>query len=112
MHPGYRTNDLIGKTVVDEQGNRVGTINDLNLDPRRWSIDGLLVTLDDKAADYLGEKRHMLGRAPQLNITTPRIASAGDVVILKGTLQDLAQALQGAPQAQPPGPPPEADRYR
>jgi len=89
-----RSQDIIGKTVVDEEGRRVGTVEDINFDPQAWHVDGILVTLEDEAAEALGEKRPMLGMGKaQLNIRTPRINNAGDFVLLKGTLRDMARAL-------------------
>ncbi|HWG91349.1 MAG TPA: PRC-barrel domain-containing protein [Candidatus Thermoplasmatota archaeon] len=95
MESLWRTGDLIGKTVVDERGARVGVVDDLNLSPQGWRVDGLLVTLDNKAADMLGERKPLFGHA-QVNIRTGRVQTAGDVVILSGTLDELAVALREA----------------
>lgn len=102
MENRYHTADIIGKTVVDEQGKKIGTVEDISLDPQRWSIEGIVVDLDDEAAEYLGEKRPMFGHA-KIDISVPRIANAADYIILNGSLRDIAMALRESQMGEGPG---------
>jgi sporulation protein YlmC with PRC-barrel domain len=91
-----------GKTVIDSNGDDVGTVEDAVVEPGTWKISGFLVALRrDLAQDLNLGRRGFLDQGPRVEITSDRIRTVGDHVLLNIDRVAFADALRQ--------PPPEAD---
>ncbi len=70
-----RVRKLLGKEVVGSDGNNVGRLHDLALDPGSWQVSELVIR----------KRRIKLGR--KIAIGVGDVASVGDKVLLKNTAE-------------------------
>ena len=87
--------DFKGLAVLDARGEAVGRVVDLEFDPASWSIQALLVHLERGAADKLGLKR-LIGTT-DLALKIIHVQAVTDTVLLRETLEELAQLAPAAP---------------
>ena len=69
--------ELKGKEVVDNDGNKVGEISDVEWDPRANKVESIVVTEGGAAKIGLGEKRI---------ISYEDVDSIGEKVLLRGSI--------------------------
>ena len=83
-----------GLAVLDARGEAVGRVVDLEFEPTDWSIQALLVHLERGAADKLGLKR-LIGTT-DLALKITHVQAVTDTVLLRETIDELAQVAPGA----------------
>jgi|ERR1051325_8401453 sporulation protein YlmC with PRC-barrel domain len=99
----FSIGDVKGRQVIDANGDNVGTVEDVAIDPASWKVSGLVVSLRRDVAERLamgGSKgaKGWLGGGPSVEIRTERIRSVGDNIILNIDRDAIAEALRhGAP---------------
>lgn len=110
----FSINDVKGRQVIDANGDNVGTVEDVAIDPQTWKVSGLVVALRREVAERLDmgsgnrSPKAWLGGGPTVEIRTERIRSVGDNIILNIDRDAIAEALRhGAPPETPYGGTPE-----
>jgi sporulation protein YlmC with PRC-barrel domain len=91
------TDHLKGRSVIDGEGNLVGTVEEILLDSMSLQVDGLRVKLDRDVGKDLGVKGGVFHPAT-LDVPRSQITAAGDTVILKtsrASLQRLVDPGEG-----------------
>jgi sporulation protein YlmC with PRC-barrel domain len=94
------TNHLKGRSVIDGEGNLVGTVEEILLDTGSLQVDGLRVKLDRDVGKDLGMKGGVF-HAATVDIPRSVISAAGDTVILKTSRASL-QRLMDTGEAEDP----------
>ncbi len=72
-----KTNELIGKEVMDSEAKVIGYVKDIEIDLKKWSVTGLVVKT---------------GFIKRFTVQTGDIDKIGDKVILKVTLDKVRRA--------------------
>jgi sporulation protein YlmC with PRC-barrel domain len=95
----FSINDVKGRQVIDANGDNVGTVEDVAIDPQSWKVSGLVVGLRREVAerlDIVGQRggARWLGGGPTVEIRTERIRSVGDNIILNIDRDAIAEALR------------------
>jgi len=127
--------EITGKRVILEDASDIGVVMDVYVDTLDWRITKLEVRIEKRYADRLGLEKGLLKKAI-CPVKIHFLKSVGDVVHLKGDLDDLAKSLKKilpaaerkaaaaavatspppkakkASKASPPPPPPPADEDR
>jgi len=86
--------ELIGKDVITSDGRNVGEVTDVAIDPAKWAVRDLRVSIDKRIAQELGFAR---GRgAGQFHIKTASIKSVGDLIMLNQSMKMLAELAEAA----------------
>jgi sporulation protein YlmC with PRC-barrel domain len=96
---------LRGKTVLDEEGQVVGSLEEVFLDTISWSVQGFRLKLKRDAARSIGASGGLLHGAV-LDLPREAVRAAGDAVILSvplARLPELADARTGSRHT-PPAP--------
>lgn len=88
-----------GRPVIDSNGDNVGTIEDVVVEPGTWKVSGFVVNVRREIAESLHLQRKGFLDSPRIEITSDRIRSVGDNVILNIDRTMIAEALGGAPLA-------------
>jgi sporulation protein YlmC with PRC-barrel domain len=105
------TEHLKGRTVLDEAGHVVGTVEEILIDGESWRMEGLRVKVAREAGKEIGAQSGIF-HSPSVDVPRPMIKAAGDAVILsvpRSALHGLVEAP--APEAPPAGePPPSSGR--
>jgi sporulation protein YlmC with PRC-barrel domain len=90
---------LAGKKVFGSKGYSVGEVESLDLDPDKWQVANLQVSLNRGAASELGLSRSFLSKTV---IAIPRIIeTVGNTIVLNEDIVDLkalAQSLESNAQ--------------
>jgi sporulation protein YlmC with PRC-barrel domain len=85
-----------GRPVIDSNGDDIGTVEDVVLDPGTWRVSGFLVTLRREVAEALHiPRKGFLDNGPRIEITSDRVLTVGDNVLLnidRGTIADALHA--------------------
>jgi len=79
---------LIGKKVITTDSFRVGEVSGVEMDPDRWKITHIDVSLTNEATNELGFKKPFMGHIIIL-VPVKLIKGFGDVVTLKATREEL-----------------------
>ena len=90
------SSEIVGKEVIGSQGERLGTVRDVQFDEKGWSVLALGVQLEKDIAD-----RYNLGhrfRKTEVMIEVKHVQAVGDKVILTGSSKELLQLM--TPSAQ------------
>lgn len=93
-----------GRTVISADGQAIGAIKALFVNPTDWRVESIGVSLHRDIADRLGASRSMF-RHGSIEIPVALIQSIGDAVILGVRVDELREARRSAAEA-PPTPPP------
>lgn len=72
---------ISGRTVLDANGQIVGTVDDLLLDDRSWQVESFRIRLKREVAKEIGASSHLL-RAAVVDIPSRMVGAVGDAVIL------------------------------
>jgi sporulation protein YlmC with PRC-barrel domain len=102
---------LPGRAVLDSAGRMLGRIRRVQVDTESWAVESLRVRLRRRTAQELGLRWSLL-HMPTMDVPTGLVLAAGDAVILRAALDELAalvndgdhtplpaQARAAAPQA-------------
>lgn len=90
----FSINEVKGRTVIDSNGDNVGTIEDVVVDPEDWKVSGFVVSLRREVADLLRMERRGFMDTPRIEIGAERIRTVGENVILNIERDTIAQALR------------------
>jgi sporulation protein YlmC with PRC-barrel domain len=83
-----------GRPVIDSNGDDIGTVEDVVLDPGTWKVSGFLVALRRDVAEKLHlPRKGFLDQGPRIEITSDRIQTVGDNVLLNIDRSTIAEAL-------------------
>ena len=92
--------ELLGKRVITDDAADVGELGDIYVDIYDWHVTRFDLRIEKKYAERLGLESGLMKR-PSLQIKTYMVRAVGDVVHLKGGLDELKQ---GTRAVQPPKP--------
>lgn len=88
-----KISDLRGKAILTADGKNVGTLADLAVDGRAWSVAALVVEVDPAVAGLFGVKKKLL-KSPRVRIASGKVEHVADVVKLRDELGHLKVELQ------------------
>ena len=71
------TREIIGKEVLDKSGNKVGKVDDININFSQWTVTHLIVKV---------------GMIKKISIGIDKIDKIGDKIILKATKDELEKS--------------------
>jgi sporulation protein YlmC with PRC-barrel domain len=95
---------LPGLAVLDSTGRALGTITRVLVDTESWAVATLRVRLRRRTAQDLG-LRWSPFHLPMMDVPSGLVMAAGDAVILRATLDELAPLVgDHAPYAREPQP--------
>jgi sporulation protein YlmC with PRC-barrel domain len=83
--------EIIGKEVIGSQGDKLGTVHDIQFDEKGWSVLAIVVQLEKDVADEYNLGRRF--RKTQVLINVKYIQAVGDKVILTGSRKELLQLV-------------------
>ncbi len=83
--------EITGKRVILEDASDIGVVTDVFVDTLDWRITKLEVKIEKRYADRLGLEKGLLKKAI-CPVKIHFLKSVGDVVHLKGDLDDLAKS--------------------
>jgi sporulation protein YlmC with PRC-barrel domain len=83
--------EITGKRVILEDASDIGVVTDVFVDTLDWRITKLEVRIEKRYADRLGLEKGLLKKAI-CPVKIHFLKSVGDVVHLKGDLDDLAKS--------------------
>jgi len=79
---------LNGKKVITTDAFTVGEVSGAEMDPDRWKITNIVVSLTKEATNELGFKKPFMGHIA-ICVPVDLIKGFGDVVTLKTTREEL-----------------------
>jgi sporulation protein YlmC with PRC-barrel domain len=85
------SSEIVGREVIDSQGERLGSIHDIQFDEKGWNVLAIGVQLQKEVAD-----RYNLGhrfRKTEVMIDVKHVQAVGDKVILSGPSKELLQLV-------------------
>lgn len=85
------SSEIVGREVIDSQGERLGSVHDIQFDEKGWSILAIGVQLEKEVAD-----KYSLGhrfRKTEVMIDVKHVQAVGDKVILSGSSKELLQLV-------------------
>jgi sporulation protein YlmC with PRC-barrel domain len=85
-----KDSDVAGKRVIMEDASDVGTLTDIYVDTLDWRITKFDIRIEKRYAERLGREKGLLKR-PVITAPIHLLKSVGDVVHLKGGIDDLAK---------------------
>ncbi len=85
--------EITGKRVILEDACDIGMVTDVFVDTLDWRITKLDVKIEKRYADRLGLEKGLLKKTI-CPVKIHFLKSVGDVVHLKGDLDDLAKSLK------------------
>ena len=86
-----KDSDLTGKRVILEDASNIGFVTDVFVDTLDWRITRLDVKLENRYVERLGLEKGLLKKTI-CPVKIHFLKSVGDVVHLKGNLDDLAKS--------------------
>lgn len=84
--------NLRGRTVISADGQAIGEVAALLIDPSKWMVEALQIKLSKPAAEQIGAARGLL-RAATLELPVRLVQSAADAVVLSVPTLELKQLL-------------------
>lgn len=97
-------NNIKGRTVISADGQALGEIKALFVNPLDWRVESIGVELHKDIADRIGASRSMFHRG-SIEVPVALIQSIGDAVILGVAVDELREARRTGAEDQPPAPP-------
>lgn len=91
--------ELRDRTVIGADGNAIGQVEAIVVDPDSWSVRSIRIKLRGNVADQVGIG-HSLFRASTVDVPVQRVQSVGDALVLTVSAAGLlpnAPAAAGAP---------------
>lgn len=83
--------EIIRKEVIGSQGEKLGTVHDIQFDEKGWSVLAIVVQLEKDVADEYNLGRRF--KKTQVLINVKYIQAVGDKVILTGSRKELLQLV-------------------
>jgi len=85
------SSEIIGREVISSQGEKLGTVYDVQFDEKGWNVLALGVQLEKDVADRynLGHRFRKMG----VMIEVKHVQAVGDKVILTGSSKELLQLI-------------------
>ncbi len=99
--------DIDGKRVILEDASEVGTVTDIFVDSTDWRVTKFEVKLEKRYSERMGLERGLLKKT-RIPVRIHFVKSVGDVVHLKGTVDDLARSQRSVVAETPPTKPAKA----
>jgi sporulation protein YlmC with PRC-barrel domain len=87
--------EIIGKEVIGSQGDKLGSVHDIQFDEKGWNVLAIGVRLEKDVAD-----KYNLGhrfRKAEVLINVKHVQAVGDKVILTGSSTELMQLITSSP---------------
>ena len=88
-----KDSEMSGKRVILEDASNIGTVHDIFVDTRDWRITRFDVKLDARYVDRLGVEKKFMKKA-FIPVRIHFLKSVGDVVHVKGRIEDLKKSLK------------------
>jgi sporulation protein YlmC with PRC-barrel domain len=85
--------ELPGLTVLDSTGRALGSIVSLQVDTESWAVHSFRLKLRRRTIKALGA-RWSLFRPVHMDVPTGLVFAAGDAVILRAALEELAPLVE------------------
>jgi len=85
-----KDSDVSGKRVILEDASDVGVLIDIYVDTLDWRITKFDIRIEKRYAERLGREKGFL-KKPVISAPIHLLKSVGDVVHLKGSIDDLAK---------------------
>jgi sporulation protein YlmC with PRC-barrel domain len=113
-----KDSEITGKRVILEDASDIGIVTDVFVDTLDWRITKLEVKIEKRYAERLGLEKGLLKKVI-CPVKIHFLKSVGDVVHLKGDLDDLAKSQKrilpaaerrAAAEAKKTSPPPKAKK--
>lgn len=82
-----------GRPVIDANGDNVGVVDDVVVDPNSWKVSGFVVTLRREVAQRFQLQAGFL-ESPRVELGSERIKTVGDNVILNIDLTVIRESLR------------------
>lgn len=82
-----------GRPVIDANGDNVGTVDDVVVDPGTWKVSGFVVTLRRDVAQRFQLQAGFL-ESPRVELGSERVKTVGDNVILNIPLDMIQESLR------------------
>ena len=82
-----------GRPVIDANGDNVGVVDDVVVDPNSWKVSGFVVTLRREVAQRFQLQAGFL-ESPRVELGSERIKTVGDNVILNIDLTIIRESLR------------------
>jgi sporulation protein YlmC with PRC-barrel domain len=87
--------EIIGKEVIGSQGDKLGTVHDIQFDGKGWNVLAIGVRLEKDVADEYNLAHRF--RKAEVLIDVKHIQAVGDRVILTGSRKELLQTVTPLP---------------
>jgi sporulation protein YlmC with PRC-barrel domain len=81
--------DLNGKTIVSQDGRRIGRVESVFVDVDNWEVSAVEVKLRRDKLQALELRRPLFG-TQTIRIPTDQIAGVGDTIVLRTKLTELS----------------------
>lgn len=82
-----------GRPVIDANGDNVGVVDDVVVDPNSWKVSGFVVNLKREVAQRFQLQAGFLD-SPRVELGSERIKTVGDNVILNIELDVIRESLR------------------
>ena len=82
-----------GRPVIDANGDNVGVVDDVVVDPSSWKVSGFVVNLKREVAQRFQLQAGFLD-SPRVELGSERIKTVGDNVILNIELDVIRESLR------------------
>ena len=92
-----KSQDILGKTVVNDDGVVIGEVNDYLVHTKTWQVTDLQVKIEKKKAKELGLKTPFFGSLLVL-VEVSRISSLTDQIILPLGAREFKSYIEGRKQ--------------
>lgn len=98
--------EIEGKKVILEDASAIGHVTDVFIETSDWRITKFTVRLEKRYAERLGVESGLL-KKPMIPVLIHTVKSVGDVVHIKGSLDDLKRSQKTVTPETRPEPPKE-----
>lgn len=94
MNRNVNLGHMKGRPVIDSNGDNVGTVEDVVVDPSSWKVSGFVVTLRRDVIQRFGVQKSGFLDQPRVELGSERIDKVGDNVILNIALDVIHESLR------------------
>lgn len=106
MHRNVNLARVKGRPVIDSNGDNVGVVEDVVVDPGTWKVSGFVVQLKREVAQRFHLQGGFLDQ-PRVEVGAERVKTVGDNVILNIGLDVIGDTVRRKEstydEARPPG---------
>lgn len=90
----FQIGDVKGRRVIDTNGDNVGKIRDVVIEPGTWKVGGFVVSLRRDVAAKLRLERSTFGSGPNVEVPTERVRTVGENVILNVGRDEIGDSMR------------------